>query len=153
MRIKLIGGIRQGNLKDPLMGLELRAVVYPMSVTNYDATEPSDPEEITIADEDELIAWADSAFEDMGYEIFTLDVEAAEEDLDPLQPAMNTADAAGPADAVNAAKIIGIISAKKREYEDSAPSTPEAEGERDAVVAALATLEIHAKDAHQRSAP
>lgn len=74
MRARMIGGIREADHRDPLGGLWLQAVAFPMSVTNYDALEPEDPDEITVGDEDELRKWADSAFDEIGYEIFDLDI-------------------------------------------------------------------------------
>jgi hypothetical protein len=134
VRVRLIGGFREGDPKDPLMGLELQAVAFPMSVVNYDATGPSDPEEITLNSETELIDWANSAFDETGYEIFTIEIQQAPMPTD-IQMFPN-----------DPGKLLDLITAKKTEYEDSAPSTPEAGAEREAVVAALETLEIHARD-------
>lgn len=136
MKVRFIGGIREGDHKDPLMGAEIQPVIFPMTVPNYDATEASDPEtsdpeELVIRDDSELEQWAEKSFEENGYEIFTLDIPIDSSG----NPAANQQD-----------RILALISAKKTEYEDAAPSTPEAEAERGAVVAALHTLEIHARD-------
>lgn len=121
--VRMIGGIREADHKDPLGGLWLQAVAFPMSVTNYDALDPGDPDEITVHDEADLRAWADSAFDELGYEIFGLEI-----------PVQN-----GPRN------VLTLISVKKAEYEKAKPSTPEGAGERDAVIAALDTLEVHAR--------
>ncbi len=71
MQVRLIGGIREPNHKDPLGGLYLEEVSFPMDVTNYAAEEIDDPDETTLHNEAQLRAWADVAFEDTGYEIWT----------------------------------------------------------------------------------
>lgn len=131
MKVRMIAGMREGVPKDPLSGIDIWPVQFPMRVINYQAANAEDQAELSINDEDELIEWAEVAFDEMGYEIFTMEIEPAP----PL-----------PKPAGTASKIISLISKKKEEYEDTAPSTPEAEAERDAVVDALDTLEIHARD-------
>jgi len=123
MKVRLIGGIREVDPKDPLMGLQLQAVAFPMTVPNYGAASLSDPEEVTLHDDDELRAWAEKAYDETGYEIFGLEVP-------------------GPG-----RQILDLISAKKTEYENASPSTPGGVGEKEAVLAALGTLETHARDA------
>ena len=41
-----------------------------MTVTNYEIEGPDGPEEITLHNENDLIAWADVTFEQDGYEIW-----------------------------------------------------------------------------------
>lgn len=73
MKVRMIGGIREMQFSDPLCGLRLEPVAFPIEVINYDAAEPDDPEWLTIHDEDGLKAWADSAFPD-GYELWDMEV-------------------------------------------------------------------------------
>ena len=70
MRARLIGGIRHMEISDPLCGAWIEYVAFPMTVINYEAENPEGPEEITLHDETELTAWADTTFEPEGYEIW-----------------------------------------------------------------------------------
>ncbi|MGF1473163.1 MAG: hypothetical protein ACFB50_15675 [Rubrobacteraceae bacterium] len=72
MKIKVIAGIREMDLKDPLCGAWIEFVSFPMTVTNYQVEGPDDPEEITLDNEAELVAWADATFEPEGYEIWDM---------------------------------------------------------------------------------
>ena len=74
MKVRLIGGIRHMEISDPLCGAWIEYVAFPMSVTNYEAENPEDPEEITLYDEDELRAWADATFEPEGYQIWDTEI-------------------------------------------------------------------------------
>ena len=74
MKVKVIAGIREMNLKDPLCGAWIEFVSFPMTVTNYEIEGPDDPEEITLKDEAELVAWADATFEPEGYEIWDMEL-------------------------------------------------------------------------------
>ena len=76
MRVRLIGGIREINTSDPLCGAWIEFVAFPMTVANYEAESTEDPEEITLHDEDELTAWADTAFEPEGYQIWDAEIPA-----------------------------------------------------------------------------
>ena len=72
MRVRVIGGIREMDHKDPLCGLWLEFVRFPMVVTNHEAEHASDPHELTLHTEDELRRWADRAFDEDGYQIWDL---------------------------------------------------------------------------------
>lgn len=77
MKVKIVAGIRDVNIKDPLCGAWIEFVSLPMTVTNYEFEGPDDPEEITLHNEGELIAWADATFEPEGYEIWDMDLPNA----------------------------------------------------------------------------
>ena len=70
MKVRVIAGIREVNISDPLCGTWIEFVSFPMVVTNYEVESPEDPEEIMLHNEDDLIAWANVAFEYDGYEIW-----------------------------------------------------------------------------------
>lgn len=76
MKAKIIAGIREVNISDPLCGTWLEFVSFPMTVTNYEIGSPDDPEEITLHTEGELVAWADATFEPEGYEIWDMEIPA-----------------------------------------------------------------------------
>lgn len=120
MKVRMIGGIREINEKDPLCGLWLKFVQFPMVVTNYEATDVRESDQLTLYNEDELRHWADRAFGEMGYQIWDMEVPITD-----THPAME------------------LVSRKSNEYRRAAPSTPEARGERDAVLAAFDTLMVH----------
>ena len=70
MKVRVIAGIREVNISDPLCGTWIEFVSFPMVVTNYEVEDPDDPEEITLHNEEELLAWANVAFEHDGYELW-----------------------------------------------------------------------------------
>ena len=76
MKVKVIAGIRHVEISDPLCGAWIEFVSFPMVVTNYEADSADDPEEITLHNEGELIAWAEATFEPEGYEVWDMDVPA-----------------------------------------------------------------------------
>ena len=76
MRVRLIGSIRGVDTSDPLCGAWIEFVAFPMSVTDYQAESPEDPEEVTLHDEDQLRAWANTAFEPEGYQIWDAEIPA-----------------------------------------------------------------------------
>lgn len=130
MKARIIGGIREADFRDPLGGLWIQAVDFPMAVTNFDATEPTDPEEVTLHDEDDLHSWAERTFDELGYEIFYLEIPVnSGTATEGFQPRL----------------LLDLISSKKAEYENAAPDTPQGARERDAVIAALDTLQTHAR--------
>lgn len=130
MRVRLIGAVREMNPKDPLLGLWLEPVVFPMAVINYEAKDPSDHDELVLYSENELIAWAENAFEEVGYEIFDVELPA------------DTAGSAGPQ---REHPLLHLIREKKAEYEQAAATSKQARGEIEAVVAALESLLAHAR--------
>ena len=74
MKVKVIAGIRHVEISDPLCGAWIEFVSFPMIVTNYEAGSADDPEEITLHNEGELVAWADAAFEPEGYELWDMEI-------------------------------------------------------------------------------
>lgn len=125
MRVRLIGAIRQMNPKDPLLGLWLEPVVFPMAVINYEATCPTDHDELVLYSESELIAWAEDAFGEGCYEIFDV--------------AVPTPATASPGLA-REHPLLHLIREKKGEYEQAAISSEQSRFEIEAVIAALNTL-------------
>ena len=77
MKVRVIAGIRDVNLSDPLCGTWIEFVSFPMKLTNYAYDGPGDPDTITVHDEDELVAWAKVAFEPDGYEIWNMEIPPA----------------------------------------------------------------------------
>ncbi len=73
MKVRVIAGVRDVNLSDPLCGTWIEFVSFPMTLTDYASDEPGDPK-ITVRDEDELVAWAKVAFEPDGYEIWDMEI-------------------------------------------------------------------------------
>lgn len=78
MKVRVIAGVRDVNLSDPLCGTWIEFVSFPMTLTDYASHDPGDPK-ITVNDEDELVAWANTAFEPDGYE--TIEWRASFSDL------------------------------------------------------------------------
>ncbi|QIN85477.1 hypothetical protein GBA63_22510 (plasmid) [Rubrobacter tropicus] len=76
MKVRVIAGVRDVNLSDPLCGTWIEFVSFPMTLTDYASHEPGDPK-ITVNDEDELVAWANTAFEPDGYEIWDMEIPPA----------------------------------------------------------------------------
>ena len=72
--MRVIGGIRETDFSDPLLGLWIEFVSFPMTLTNHKVESPGDPEEITVHNEDELKSWADVAFEPDAYELWDLQI-------------------------------------------------------------------------------
>lgn len=130
MRVRLIGGIREMDQKDPLLGLWLEPVVFPMAVINYQATKPSDQDELVLYSEDELIAWAEDAFGEDGYQIFVLEVPA---------------DTKASPQLAREHPLLHLIREKKAEYERAAATSEQGRAEIEAVVAALEGLYTHAR--------
>ena len=62
MKVRVIAGVRDPNVSDPLCGTWIEFVSFPMTLTDYASDDPGDPK-ITVNDEDELVAWARVAFE------------------------------------------------------------------------------------------
>lgn len=130
MRVRLIGGIREVNHKDPLLGLWLEPVVFPMAVINYHATTMSDPDELVLYSEQELTTWAEDAFSEVGYEIF--DVEVPADGADSSKPRREH-------------PLMHLIREKKTEYERAAATSQQSRSEIEAVIAALDSLLTHAR--------
>ena len=76
MKVRVIAGVRDVNLSDPLCGTWIEFVSFPMTLTDYASDDPGDPK-ITVNDEDELVAWAKVAFEPDGYEIWDMEIPPA----------------------------------------------------------------------------
>lgn len=76
MKVRVIAGVRDVNLSDPLCGTWIELVSFPMTLTDYASDDPGDPK-ITVNDEDELVEWADTAFEPEGYEIWDMEIPAS----------------------------------------------------------------------------
>ena len=74
MKVRVIAGIRDVKLSDPLCGTQIEFVSFPMKLTNYAYDGPGDPDTITVNDEDELVGWANAAFEPDGYEIWDMEI-------------------------------------------------------------------------------
>lgn len=77
MKVRVIAGIRDVNLSDPLCGTWIEFVSFPMTLTNYAYDGPEDDPKITVNNEDELIEWANLAFEPEGYEVWDMDIPPA----------------------------------------------------------------------------
>ena len=77
MKVRVIAGVRDVNLSDPLCGTWIELVSFPMQLTNYAYGGAGDPDTITVHDEDELVAWANTAFEPDGYEIWDMEIPPA----------------------------------------------------------------------------
>lgn len=75
MKVRMIGGVRHVEPSDLLCGLRLEPVAFPMEVLDYDFDSPTHLELITLHDEEELKAWAGTAFPD-GYELWDMEVPA-----------------------------------------------------------------------------
>lgn len=75
MKVKMIGGVRHVEPSDPLCGLWLEPVAFPMEVLDYDLDSATHLELITLHDEVQLNAWAGTAFPD-GYELWDMEVPA-----------------------------------------------------------------------------
>lgn len=73
MKVRVIAGVRDVNISDPLCGTWIEFVSFPMTLTDYASDEPGDPK-ITVKNEDELRRWADVAFEPEGYEIWDMEI-------------------------------------------------------------------------------
>ena len=73
MKVRVIAGVRDVNISDPLCGIWIEFVAFPMTLTDYASDDPGDPK-ITVNDEDELVAWARGAFEPDGYEIWDMEI-------------------------------------------------------------------------------
>ena len=73
MKVRVIAGVRDPNLSDPLCGTWIEFVSFPMTLTDYASDDPGDPK-ITVNDEDEPVAWARVAFEPDGYEIWDMEI-------------------------------------------------------------------------------
>ena len=74
MKVRVIAGVRDVNLSDPLCGTWIEFVSFPMQLTNYAYDGAGDPDTVTVNDEDELVAWANTAFEPDGYEIWDMEI-------------------------------------------------------------------------------
>lgn len=133
MKVNMIAGIREPDFRDPLMGLWIEPVSFPMIVTNYDAEELDDPEEITLSTKEELKEWAGRAFDEMGYEVFDMEISLNYE---------------APRCLHHNQTVLDLISSKKAEYQRAARST-----EVDAVLAALDTLHVHASALVRQESP
>ena len=77
MKVRVIAGVRDPKLSDPLCGTWIDFVSFPMILTNYAYDGPEDDPKITINNEDELVEWANFAFEPEGYEIWDMEIPPA----------------------------------------------------------------------------
>ncbi len=74
MNVRVIAGIRDVNISDPLCGTWIEFVSFPMTLTNYSYDGPEDDPKVTVHNEEQLKAWADVAFEPEGYEIWDMEI-------------------------------------------------------------------------------
>ena len=64
MKVRMIGGVRHVEPSDPLCGLWLEPVAFPMEVLDYDLESDTHLELVTLDDEADLETWAGTAFPD-----------------------------------------------------------------------------------------